>query len=279
MNDTAREYLSYGKFILPFCRFRRTIRPTERRWGDTHQYFLYFPGAQPRKDQAVIYIHGGGWNSQSPKLSFYIGQRIAEAGYDCFLPGYRKTPKHRYDDIADDVFNGYREIRKFMAEKGLSYVKEVVMGSSAGAHLGAILCFDRERQARFGIDGEDFDALLTMAGPLRFDLPQTGILDWLLGQLFGTKDKNVWKKGEPYGMLCPKPDFRLFMIQSPHDGLVGWDQAKSYCDRAAELGIPAEFYAVDEAWNTHSAYCAGVFLKNRGESATLEKVFDMLSRV
>ncbi|SCW63092.1 ABC-type glycerol-3-phosphate transport system, substrate-binding protein [Ruminococcaceae bacterium YRB3002] len=49
-------------------------------------------------------------------------------------------------------------------------------------------------------------------------------------------------------------------------------------DKAQECGIPAELYEVCEAWNTHSAYCAGVFLKNRSESDTLDKVYEMMGR-
>ena len=277
MNDTAREYLSYGKFLIPLLKVRKTIRPVEIKWGGKDQYVHYFRGAEPRKDKVVIYIHGGGWNSRNPKQDFYIGQNIASQGYDCFMPCYRKTPKFRYDDIVDDVFKGYRAIEEYMRENDLDYAKKIVMGSSAGAHLGAVLCFDEALRERYKIG--HVEALLTMAGPLRFDLPNTGTLNLLLKSLFDSKDPAVWAKGEPYRMITPHEDFKLFMIQSKHDGLVGWDQAVSFKDRAVENGIPSEIYEVTESWNTHSAYCAGVFLKNVGESATLDMVYEMLGKV
>jgi acetyl esterase/lipase len=279
MNDTAREYLSYGKFIIPLLKVKKTIKPEEVRWGGKSQYFLYFPAKEPRKNKAVIYIHGGGWNSRTPKQDYYIGQTIASEGYDCFMPEYRKTPKFRYDDIADDVFRGYVEIRKFISEKHLSFDKEIIMGSSARAHLGALLCFDQERQKKLNIEGDSFSGLLTMAGPLYFGLPQTGTLNLLLKNLFGTKDKTQWTKGEPYRMLQPKESFKLFMIQSKHDGLVGWDQAVEFKNKAEENGIPSEIYEVTDAWNTHSAYCAGAFLKKRSESNTLDTAFKMLEKI
>ncbi|MBO4637389.1 MAG: alpha/beta hydrolase [Clostridiales bacterium] len=280
MNDTVREYLSYGKFIIPLMKAKKTITPEEVRWGEhKDQYFHYFPAREPRKDKVVIYIHGGGWNSHEPRQDFYIGQNIASEGYDCFMPGYRKTPKYTYDAITDDIFRDYKEIKSFMKARGLSFGKEVIMGSSAGAHLGAVLCFNRELQKKHGIDGNDFSGLLTMAGPLYFGLPQTGTLDTLLRYLFGTKEKIEWLRGEPYSMVTPKEDFKIFMIQSKHDGLVGWEQAEVFRDKASENGIPCELYEVKESWNTHSAYCAGVFLKNRNESDTLETAYGMLDRV
>ena len=279
MNDTVREYLSYPKFIIPLLKTKRTIVPDEVRWGDKDQYFLYFPAGEGKKDKVIVYIHGGGWNSHNPKQDFYIGQNLATGGYDCFMPEYRKTPKHTYEDICDDIFRGYTEIVKYIKDKGLSYSKTIIMGSSAGAHLGAVLCFDEKRQKGYGISGDGFDGLLTMAGPLCFDYPMTGTLKTLLKYLFGSKDLSEWKKGEPYSMLKHMDDFTLKMIQSGHDGLVGLDQAKAFLNKASELGIPGELYEVKEAWNTHSAYCSGVFLKKRDESDTLDRTYEMLEEM
>lgn len=302
MNDTMREYCSYWKYIIPLLRVKKTIIPEEYRWGGRNQYFLFF--RSPERNDAggsesavsresgssaaaphangrvlVFYIHGGGWNSHNPKQDFYIGQNIASQGYDCVMPCYRKTPGYRYDDIADDVFRGYAETVKYLAERDRSYEKIIVMGSSAGAHLGALLCFDRERQEKFGIDERDFAGLLSMAGPLYFRLPQTGTLNLLLKYLFNSKNAADWMAGEPYGKLHARKDFRLCMIQSRHDGLVGYEQAEAFCDKAKEYGIPSELYEVREKENTHSAYCAAVFLKKPEESQTLTTAYEMLSRI
>ena len=275
-----REYLSYGKFIVPLMKVKRTIIPEESKWGEyKDQYFLYFPGREPKQDKVVIYIHGGGWNSRNPKQDFYIGQSIASQGYDCFMPGYRKTPQFTYNAIVDDIFRGYKEILSFMSDRGLVYQKTVIAGSSAGAHLGAVLCFSKELQDKYEISGDDFAGLVTMAGPLYFELPQTGTLNTLLKYLFGTKEKSEWLRGEPYSMVTPKKDFKMCMIQSKHDGLLGWEQAEAFKDKAEANGIPVELYEVCESWNTHSAYCAGVFLKQRGESSTLDRFYEMVGEI
>lgn len=279
MNDTAREYLSYWKFIIPLLKVKKTIKTDEVMWGNKDQYFLYFPAAGVKKDKLIIYIHGGGWNSHSPKQDFYIGQNIAMQGYDCFMPGYRKTPKYRYDDIIDDIFKDYVGIKAYVKEKGLKYNKVILMGSSAGAHLSAVLCFDKAMQEKYGISEDEFNGLLVMAGPLCFDYEKTGTEKALLKYLFGSKDVKDWKKGEPYSMLYAKENFKLGMIHSRHDGLLGWDQAQAFCDKALELGIPGKIYEVKDAWNTHSAYCSGVFLKTREESDTLDTAYKMLEEM
>ncbi len=276
MNDTAREYLSYGKVLLPLLKCRKIIKPEEFRWGSKDQYFLYFSAPAKKTDTLVIYIHGGGWNSNSPKQHFFIGQKIALEGFDCVMPGYRKTPKCRYEEISDDIFKGYSEIKKFLAAKNCKYSKIIVAGSSAGAHLGALLCLDAEKQEKYGIAENEFSGLISMSGPLCFDFAQTGALNILMTQLFNSKNVLVWKKGEPCSKLHSLSGFRMLLIQSEHDGIVGFNQAEAFCKKARALKIPSVLYKVTESWNTHSLYCAGVFLKNRNESATLNRFFEFL---
>lgn len=279
MNDTLREYLSYGSFILPLIKCRKTITPDKLQWKDNDRYFLYFPSPCKKNDTLVIYIHGGGWNSGSPSDFHFIGQKIANEGYDCILPGYRKAPKAHFEEISEDIFIGYTEIKKYLSDKGLGYSKIVVIGSSAGAHLGALLCYDSERQEKYGISADEFDGYISLAGPLCFDLPQTNALNTLGANMFGSKDKSEWKKGEPISKLKKDQKTKAMLIQSRHDGIIGFEQAEKFRERAIELGIPAELFEVTEKKDTHSAYSAGIFLSERAKSPTLDKVFKWLGNM
>ena len=279
MNDTLREYLSYGSFILPLMKCRKTITPDRVRWKDKDRYFLYFPSPCKKSDTLVIYIHGGGWNSGSPSDFHFIGQKIANEGYDCIMPGYRKASKAHFEEIADDIFSGYKEIKKYLSDKKLGYSKTVVIGSSAGSHLGALLCYDSERQEKYGIPADEFDGFISLAGPLCFDLPQTGTLNTLGANMFGSRDKSEWKKGEPISKLKNGQKTKAMLIQSRHDGIIGFEQAEKFRGRATELGIPAELYEVTEKQDTHSAYSAGIFLSERAKSPTLDRVFEWLDNM
>lgn len=278
MNDTLREYFSYGSFIIPLLKVKKNIAPVKVQWGNKNQYFLHYSSSSPKNDTLVIYIHGGGWNNGSPADFHFIGQKIAMEGFDCIMPGYRKAPKHHYNEIVDDVFNGYLEIKKYLAGQHNTYSKIIVMGSSAGAHLGALLCFDSKQQKKIGIDSEEFAGFIGLAGPLCFDFPQTDTLNILMKDLFASKDRAFWKRGEPISKLEFKTNAKLLIIQSRHDGLIGYEQAEAFYKRAAELGMQAEICDVPEKQNTHSAYSAGIFLKERTESLTLDKVFDWISK-
>lgn len=279
MKDTLREFLSYGSFLLPLLRVKKTVLPRKIQWGGKDQYFLHYAAPSPKNDTLVLYLHGGGWNSGSPSDFHFIGQKIALEGYDCILPGYRKVPDYHYHEIAEDVFRGFSEIKQYLYSQNLAYSNIIVMGSSAGAHLGALLCFDRERQKKYGIDPCQFGGLISLAGPLCFDLPQTGALNKLLKDFFSSRERSVWKEGEPISKLERGQRTRVLIVQSRHDGVVGFEQAERFCERAAELDISAELWDVPERQNTHSAYSAGIFLKERSESPTLSKVLDWMESV
>lgn len=279
MNDTLREYFSYGKFILPYLKYRKQIEPQKIHFGGKDQYFLHFPSPCKRKNTLIIYYHGGGWNSNSPKLHAFIGQKLALEGFDCIMPGYRKAPKARYCEIADDVHSGYQAIGSYLAKENLSYDKIIVMGSSAGAHLGALLCYDVQMLSSFAPSLHLPDAFISLAGPLAFSPPMTGALRILLKGLFNTNDTTKWTIGEPIRKLHEKPGFRQYIIHSPHDGLVNIEQARAFHEKALSLGIASHFYEVTDSWNTHSAYCAGIFLQDKANSLTLAKVLQIAESI
>lgn len=280
MNDTMREYCSYGKLILPILQYRRTIVPHVCRWGEhKDQYFLYFEAPQKKENKLVVYINGGGWRSYSPREHDFVGQTIAAQGYDCVMLGYRKAPKFHYEQIRDDVFAGYVKMRSVLKEHGHTYDKTVAMGSSAGGHLAAVLCFDEETKEKFGIAKDEFAGLLSMAGPMSFEREHVRTVDHLVRDLFGSSDHEDWKKGEPILMISNIPGFKVRMVQSKHDGLVGYEQACDFYEKALSLGMDAKFYEVTDPWNTHSAYCVGVFLLSPEKSNTLRTALEMIAEI
>ena len=279
MSDAWREYLSFGKFIGPIMRTHKEIKPVEECWGDKDQFFTFYKSPCALEEKLVIYINGGGWDHNSPHTHYFIGQKFAKEGYDCVMFGYRKTPRCHFQEIEDDIFQNYDRLKDYLVSKDKTYDKQVVIGSSAGAHLGALLCFDREKQAAYGIRPEEFNGLISLAGPLCFQYPHTETVEGMLKELFESEKLEDWKVGEPFAKMYPIPDFKIGVIQSRNDGLVGFEQAEAFCNKASMLGMDAEFYEVTEEDNTHSAYCIGSFLRNRSESATLDKVFEMLDKM
>ena len=274
MNDTLREYLSYGKYLRLLLKTPKDIVPERVQWGDKAQYFLHYTAPERSTGTVVIYIHGGGWNNGEAKQFHYIGQCFAKYGYDCILMNYRKVPKVHYAEIVDDIFNGFCEVRKhFAARQNTSYV---IVGSSAGAHLGAILCYDADMQHKYRVSPKAFRGLISLAGPMCFDAPRTWALQTLLGWLFQSKNREDWKQGEPFRKLRRGQKVPVLVIQSAHDGILSLSQAKKFVAACTQNGIRARLCEVETSQNTHSAYSAGIFFETPETSQTLGWVFKQL---
>lgn len=279
MNDTLREYLSYGSIVIPLLKVKKIVKPIKVQWGDKNQYFLYYKSPSPKNDTLVVYIHGGGWNSGSPSQFHFIGQKFTLEGYDCVMPGYRKSSKYHYEDIIHDIFYGFKKLEEYISKNSFSYSKIIIVGSSAGAHLGTLLCSDFEMQEKYGIDREKLSGLISLAGPLCFDAPRTFELTKLTGDMFGSKDASEWKKGEPVQKLSRGNNTKMLIVQSRHDGIVGFEQAEKFVSCADGLGISAELYEVTEKYDTHSLYSAGIFLWERNKSPLLNKVLEWIENI
>lgn len=277
MNDTLRELLSSFTFIVPLMRVKKTIKPERSDWGGKNQYFLFYPSPSPKSHTLVVYFNGGGWTQGAPADFHYLGQHIALNGFDCALMGYRKAPKYHFDDIVYDVFNGWLRLKSFIEQNGRSYGRVIIMGSSAGAHLSSLLCYDRKLQKEFGVSPEDFTDYIGLAAPLCFEYEQTFILNSGLKKLFNSKDRNVWKEGEPIRKLEKGQKIRALIVQSRHDGAVGFRQAEKFCKKAKELGIPVKLFEVKDKPNTHSAYSAGIFLDEFTDCSTYRRVMGFIS--
>ena len=135
MKDFLREMQSYPGIGAKLLTYKREIKPTKVNLGESKEvYFLHFAPPVKKHSEIIIYIHGGGWNSKSPRDFEFIGQRMAKEGYECILMGYRKVPRVHYNQIIDDVCIEYKAVLKYLKGKESDARRVIIMGSSAGAH-------------------------------------------------------------------------------------------------------------------------------------------------
>lgn len=263
-----REFASYPALFGKLLRYRKALTPERIAYGDDPaQYLLHFSPETPARDTLVVYLHGGGWNSGSPSMFHFIGQRFAQAGYRCLMPGYRLAPRHRFPAQIEDVCAGYAAGLAHLASLGVPVRRVVVVGSSAGAHLGALLCYDAAMQARFSIDPACIGGFIGLGSPCFFGGKGNAYLNLMLCGLFGSRD---FSPGEPYAMLRAGQSIPMLLIHGHGDGVVPYGNAEAFCNRAASLGIPAQLYTVPPPMDTHSVYSAGIFLNNREDDPTLD---------
>lgn len=262
------EFASYPGLLGKLLRYHKVLTPEKITFGDhPAQYVLHFSPDAPARDKVIVYLHGGGWNNGHPSMFHFIGQAFAQAGYPCLLPGYRLAPRHRFPAQIEDVCAGYAAGLAHLESLGVDAQRVVVVGSSAGAHLGALLCYDAAMQARFSIDPARICGFAGLGSPCCFQVSLNPFLRLMLRNLFGQSDFSV---GEPYTRLTAGQSIPMLLIHGRGDGAVDYASAEAFCARAASLGIPAQLHTVPPPMDTHSVYTAGIFLNRRGDDATLD---------
>jgi phosphinothricin tripeptide acetyl hydrolase len=86
---------------------------------------------QARKDQALIYLHGGGYGTGSPRSHRHLAGDIARrAGVVALVPDYRLAPENPFPAAVDDALAVYRETLKQFTPQRIA-----IAGDSAGGGL------------------------------------------------------------------------------------------------------------------------------------------------
>ena len=275
MIDYIRENLSYYPIYWRLLfKTKKELTPEYVSYGeDKEQYFLYYEPAKPVSDKVVVWVHGGGWNAGNPKFFDYVGQTMARAGYRFISIGYRLSPKNKYPVQLEDVCSAYNAAMKYLKDKGIDISKTVLSGPSAGAHLSSIMCYCKDVQDKYKVDISNVIGYVGFGGPYIFRKSQTKTLAMLIRMLF---EKGYDRRqGEPWSLMT-KNHVPMLLIQSRHDGLVEFECAEEFAQKAETVGNKCEIYEVEDKRNTHSWYTAGCFMFTREESRTLDKFLSFI---
>lgn len=277
MRDFMRESFSYWGLYRKMHQAERVVEPKEVSFGDHRdQYFLFYEPKSLVSDKVIVWVHGGGWNAGTPKYFDFVGQCIAKEGYRFVSLGYRLSPKNKYPCQIEDVCAGYKHAVSFLAGKGIDTSKVIVSGPSAGAHLSSILCYSKKMQEEAEIDISNIIGFIGVGGPYCFSEKQSLTVRILLHQLFAKGYDRT--QGEPC-ILMTKNHIPMLLIQSRHDGLIGYSCAERFYEKAKSLGNECELYPVVDKKNTHSWYTVGMFLETRKENQGLDKFFSWIEEV
>ncbi len=284
-----REFASYPSLFWKLMRAKNAICPQKLSYGEEKdQYLLHFAPWGEAKEKVIFYIHGGGWNSGNPLLFRFIGEKFAQEGYHCIMAGYRKTPRFSYPAQIEDIRAGYEKMIRYLKRRKIPSDQIVVAGSSAGAHLGALLCYDTLMQKETGMDINALQGFAGLGGPYYFGAEHSAVLRRLMKDLFPKEENGSEKnermgfgkeEGEPYEKLHEGQKVPMLIIHGRHDGVVSYQNAAVFYAHASSLGIPAKFYTVSDGKDSHSVYTAGCFLEERKNCETLDALFWWIEKI
>lgn len=125
-----------------------------------HALDLYLPDDEPF--QTLVWFHGGGLEKGDKALG-PVASYCAARGVALASANYRMYESARYPDFILDAARAVDYVKRNIESYGASRAF-YVGGSSAGAYLAMMLCFDARFLAPYGLSPDDMDGYIFNAG-------------------------------------------------------------------------------------------------------------------
>jgi acetyl esterase/lipase len=136
--------------------------------GPRHLLDVYAPQSASTAP-VVVFFYGGNWQEGDKAIYRFVGAALAARGIVTVIPNYRVYPEVRFPDFVEDGALAVRWAHDHAAAFGGDPSRMVLMGHSAGAHIAAMLTYDRQWLAATGLDpNHDLRGLVGLAGPYDF---------------------------------------------------------------------------------------------------------------
>lgn len=276
LRNTMGEYLSYPALLMNISKANKGVQPVKINYREgKNQYFLCFMPEQVQSKKVIVYIHGGGWRNGNPDEFRFIGNEFSKRGYNTVLLGYRLAPVNKYPAQAEDIFNSFCRAMYFLNQKGINTDEIVIIGSSAGAHLGAVLAYDKRMHREYGISQKIFKGYCSLGGPIVLEECKNNSIKSLINGLF-TKDYDR-KLGDPYYMVQGDEEIAVLCIHSSRDPIVEEGNSICFTEKINSLGSGlVELYIEDDKAIFHSNLVVGMFLKELEATKILYNWVDSL---
>ena len=209
------------------------------------QYLLYFKPSPdtPSRNQVVIYLHGGGWQFGSPEMFRYNAKVFTDQGYHVFCISYRRIPFHNFVSIHEDMSKGLTKVLQIMKDNDLQDKKICLGGMSAGAHLVAMLLYDRDNLAKLGLTQDLFSGIFLCGGPL--DLRQMR-RSYPVFAIAGRRSGQLFKRSNPIEFLQEDEQTPVLAVHGTRDGLVEYPAGKVFAERLKKINPNiVQFYTIE----------------------------------
>lgn len=216
---------------------------------DTSQFIEFIDGARHLREdnepvaKVAVLIHGGFWRgvyglSLMNDLGLYLASRV-DAVYNIEyrrLSGGGGWP-NTFEDVVAAIQGVLADLKHQFSPK--SHVKVFLVGHSAGGHLSTLAnsYFTDQRLEGFDFFGVSLGGVLDLA--IGFD---EMIGDGVVGQFLGQVERpseDLLALASPRHRL--KGDEKVLIVTGGRDDVVPSSIARSYVQRANELGVDVEY--------------------------------------
>ena len=117
---------------------RRLDIPYSAHERDVRLIDVFLPGGNAN-GCCIFFIHGGGWHAGTKEGWHSVAEHFATLGYVCTSAEYHLAPDWKLAAQAEDLRIAMSFVKSHAAEWGFDPARVAALGSSAGAHLVALL--------------------------------------------------------------------------------------------------------------------------------------------
>lgn len=213
------------------------------------------------KYPAVLFVHGGGWNSGDRSLQVPLAQQIARYGYVTIPVEYRLIPEALYPAGLHDLKAAIRWLRANAEQYGIDATKIAISGCSAGAQLASLVGMTNDSKRHEGMGANQnysssVQAVINIDGILNFIVDDIVIraqecrekgeklpVDafWLGGTY--QEKKEVWEEASPIYWVTEKAPPICFINSLYPQFHYGRD---AMIDKLNRYNIYSEKYQIDD---------------------------------
>ncbi len=240
------------------------------------QYLMLFrPNeAYQERHTAIFFLHGGGWHSGSPALYHFAGHYFAGLGFPTILGGYRLAPAFTYPAQLYDVWDGLQAGLDALTAHGAQVERVIAGGISAGAHLAALLVYDRGQGGRSAPAPRLFSGFFSISGPLDFSACSSDDIQKMIADFIGEPANR--DAADPIRVLHGDETVPALFIHGKRDPLVDVQNTLSFAARLKQSQTcPVEVHLVEGG---HHADLAALFVDDLPVNQAFERWLNRCDR-
>lgn len=195
----------------------------ERNYLDYYQTSLRKPS-----NPLVLFFYGGNWTAGRKEDYRFVADALCRQGFDVVIPDYRLYPDVLFDAMLDDAVSACGWTLKECGDQPV-----IVMGHSAGAQLGSLICLHKNLTSRAAIDPKNIKGFVGLAGPYDF-YPFSEDFHY---DFFAPEDK--YPESQPVNFVRPDSP-PMYLLHGKEDNKVRRGHSKSLMEKTRSAGGVAE---------------------------------------
>lgn len=198
--------------------------------GDERQRLDVYTPKNAKNRPIIVFWYGGGWEDGRKSQYRFVGAALADAGYVAVLPDYRLYPQVKFPAFVQDGASALGWVVSHAEEIGGDPRRIFVAGHSAGAHLAAMLAYDRSRLERAGLPATVVRGFIGLSGPYALD-PNTDTYRAIFGAPYTLAD---WQPVQLAQAGAPP----ALLLHGESDQVVSVGHARRMAAALEKLGVP-----------------------------------------